>query len=297
MEDFISVVIPTYNRAESLRVVLPSLARQTLSPDRYEILLSDSNSNDATESVLAELSIPNLRILKRHNEGRSGARNYGIEEARGDIVLFTDADIIADERLIEEHLNFHRQFPGDAVVGCEVQVNTLEEYEEARAHPEGRRHLHPGSRKTLPWLYFLTGNASAPKKTLLEAGMFDENFTGYGHEDLELGYRLIKKGLSIHYNPAAVNYHWHPVGFEERCQKMRLAGRSTVRFYNKHRDPSIKPSLGWNPLSLFWHSLLPEKGWVLSACLRKADTSHFCSEIVLQHHYLSGIKEALKDPK
>jgi glycosyltransferase involved in cell wall biosynthesis len=295
MTDFISVVIPSFNRAETLKTVLPSLSRQTLSPDRYEILLSDSNSTDGTCTLLEELSIPNLRILRRRNEGRSGARNFGIDEARGDIVMFTDADIIADEHLLEEHLKFHRKFPGDAVVGCEVQVNTIEEYEKASKTPGLRRHLHPSSRKTLPWLYFLTGNASVTRKALLEAGKFDENFTGYGHEDLELGYRLVGMGLVIHYNPAAINYHWHPVGFEERCRKMRLAGRSTVRFYNKHRDPSIKLKLGFNPFSLFWHSILPEGGFLFRTCLRMSGTSAFCSEIILQHHYLSGIKEALKD--
>jgi len=295
MKDFISVVIPTFNRSQTLKVVLPHLAQQTLAPEHYEIILSDSNSTDDTPALLEDLNIPNLRFIRRHNEGRSGARNYGIMEARGNIILFTDADIIADEHLLEEHLEFHRKFPMSAVVGCEVQVDSLEEYEKVRKNYLMRRTLHPPSRKKLSWLYFLTGNASVPREILLEVGMFDESFTGYGHEDLELGYRLQKRGLTIRYNPSAINYHWHPVGFEEKCQKMHLAGRSTVRFYLKHKDPDIKFKLGMNPLSLFLHSIISKDGWLLNLCRKSVETSHLCSEIVLQYHYLTGLKEALRE--
>jgi GT2 family glycosyltransferase len=127
---------------------------------------------------------------------------------------------------------------------------------------------------------------------LLRAGLFDEEFTGYGHEDLELGYRLEKIGLKIRYVPRAVNYHWHPLPFEERCEKMRLAGRSTVRFYRKHRDPWIELRLGVNPLSLFLHGRLPERGRVLRACRRREATSRICREIALQHAYLCGVRAA-----
>jgi len=296
LRPFISVVMPTFNRKETLEHVLPTLARQSYPADSYEILLSDSGSQDGTEDFVKSLNIDNFRFITGENRGRSGARNRGIRDAKGDLILFTDADILADERLLEEHARLHEEEKGVAVVGCEVQVDSLEEYEDARAHPERRRTLHPPTRRELPWLYFLTGNASAPKAALLEAGLFDESFTGYGHEDLELGYRLIRQRLRIRYNPAAVNYHWHPVPFDEKCAKMRMAGVSTVRFYRKHRDPAIPLLMGMNPVSLALHSLLAEDGWLLRLCRRKAESSHLCSELVLQYHYLCGVKEALAKP-
>ena len=76
MNPVISVVIPTFNRRETLERVLPLLANQTLPADQYELLLCDSGSTDGTAELLAELAIPNLRHIRpAENRGRSGARN------------------------------------------------------------------------------------------------------------------------------------------------------------------------------------------------------------------------------
>lgn len=291
MENYVSVVIPTYNRKDSLPVVLRSLAQQSFPQDCYEILLVDNGSSDGTGEMVESLAIPNLRHIVQGNSGRPGARNRGVREARGDLVLFTDADIIAEPDLLERHVAFYGEHPGCAVVGCEIQVDSLEEYEDVRSGKRERRTLHKDSKERLFWLYFLTGNALVPREKLLEVGIFDENFIGYGHEDLELGYRLEKNGVPILYNPKAVNYHWHPVGFEEQCGKMHLAGVSTVRFFNKHRDSRIGFYLGMTPLSMFFYSLFSKNGTVVKFCRKRKDSSLLCRDIVLQRHYIDGIKE------
>lgn len=285
----ISVVIPTYNRADSLAVVLPSLLDQTFPAESYELLLCDAGSTDGTEELVKELNDSRLVFTPGENTGRSGARNRGVREARGDLILFTDADIIAEPDLLQQHWDFHQRFPGDAVVGCEVQVDTLEEYALYRQDPQ-QHARHSTERKTVPWHYFLTGNASARKADLLRVGVFDEEFTGYGHEDLELGYRLQKSGCTLHYNPHAVNYHWHPVPYEEQCQKMYLAGKSTVRFYRKHRDLRIPLIMGMNPLSLGVHALIPDGSWLFKLLQRWAESSKLGREVLLQYHYVSGIR-------
>lgn len=303
----ISIVIPTFNRRQTLEVVLPSLLEQSLEPSRYEILVSDSGSEDGTRELVEARAREcagrglSIRYLVGENLGRSGARNRGLREARGSLVMFTDADIIADPDLLrlhalshESHAKLHPGAPRCAVVGQEIQVDTLEEYEAVRHRRRAARTLHPESRKKLSWLYFLTGNASVPREALLEVGGFDEAFQGYGHEDLELGYRLERLGLPIRYNPQAINYHWHPVGFEEKCEKMRLAGVSTVRFYNKHRDPRIKLLLGMNPLSMGLHALFARTRWFVPMCEQRRGRSKLFSEMLLQYHYLCGVKEALR---
>lgn len=289
----ISVVVATFNRQDTLREVLPTLINQTLPPDQYEILLCDAGSTDGTKEYVESLQAPNVKLLVGPNTGRGGARNRGIAAANGEIVMFTDADILADPNLLAEHLRFHEKYPGQAVVGCEVQVKTLDEYQEFRQDPQAHAR-HKATRRLLPWHYFLTGNASAPKALLLEVGCFDESFTGYGHEDLELGYRLIKRGIPIHYNPQAIDYHWHPVEFAEQINKMRLAGRSTVRFYRKHKDLRICLQMGMNPISLTVHAMVSEKGWLLTYLTKMAQHCPLAKEFVLQYHYVTGIKEALR---
>ncbi|MGA8576371.1 MAG: glycosyltransferase [Candidatus Cybelea sp.] len=289
----LSVVIPTYDRLATLAAVLPTLLDQDLPPALYELIVCDSNSTDGTAEHLTELRsrYPNVRHLPGAYGGRAAARNAGIAAARGTVVLFNDADILASPNLLSTHLRHHRQRTRIAVVGLEVQVKDLADYAFKRDHPESRGHLHPPSRKKLSWLYFLTGNASVRREDLLRAGCFDESFTGYGHEDLELGYRLQREGIEILYEPQAVNYHCQDVGYEDQKEKMRLAGRSSARFYRKHPNFEVMLKLGMTPLSLSAHSILLRLPHLLGYIDRRAERSRLARELLLQYYYVSGVKE------
>jgi glycosyltransferase involved in cell wall biosynthesis len=295
-EPELSVVIPTYNRLETLRHVIPSLQRNTLAPELFEIVVADSNSNDGTAEYLAQVSYedPRVRHLPGPYPGRAMARNAGIAAARGAIVMFTDADIIASETLLERHLARHRAERAIAVVGMELQVDSLATYERLRDFPAERQPLHPGTRRRLSWLYFLTGNASVRRSDLERVGRFDEDFTGYGHEDLELGFRLEAARVRIVYEPAAIDYHWHPVPYAEQKEKMKLAGRSTVRFYRKHPSLLVRARLGMTSLSLAAHQVIAKNPALLARLERAAaEKSGLSRNLVYQYHYVSGIKDAL----
>ena len=292
----LTVVIPTYNRIDTLRYVIPSLLRQDLRSERYEIVVADSNSTDATAEYLAEISreYPRVRHLPGPYTGRAMARNAGIEAARGAVVMFTDADIIASSDLVSRHLEHHRAAEKIAVVGLELQVNSYRDFERLSAHPEQRRPLHPPGRKKLSWLYFLTGNASVRKNDLDRVGRFDEAFIGYGHEDLELGYRLERAGLTIRYDPQAIDFHWHPVPYAEQKEKMKLAGRSTVRFFRKHPTFAVRARLGMTPLSLWVHGLIARRPKLLRSLERAGSVKPgLARNIVYQYHYVGGVKDAL----
>jgi len=291
----ISVVVPTYNRLDTLQHVVPTLLAQDVPPDRYEILVCDSNSTDGTAKYLARVAAQggNVRHLPGAYGGRAAARNAGVAAALGRIVLFNDADILASPDLLARHLRRHQERRHLAVVGLEVQVKNLEDYAYKRDRPEARGSLHPANRKRLSWLYFLTGNASVEREDLLRVGSFDESFTGYGHEDLELGYRLERAGVEIVYEPQAVNYHCQDVSVGDQKQKMKLAGRSTVRFYRKHPDFRVKLNLGMTPVSLGLHSILTHVPSLLGYFDARAEGSKFARDLVWQYYYVSGIKEAL----
>jgi glycosyltransferase involved in cell wall biosynthesis len=305
----ISVVVPTYNRIDTLRAVLPTLLEQTLPADAYEIVIADSRSDDGTVEYLRDVCASqgeHVRYVPGAYAGRGAARKAGIGAARAPVVLFTDADILASPTLLERHADGQRASGGrrTAIVGCELQVRTLDDYRLQREDAQRRHPLHPATRRHLSWLYFLTGNASVRREDLLRVGCFDEQFTGYGHEDLELGYRLQKDGVEIVYDAEAVNYHWHPVGFAEQVGRMELAGVSTVRFYNKHRDMMVKAYLGMTPISLWLHSLLARTPQVRRAleragasveAPRKNTWPYIARQIAYQYHYVSGIKRALSE--
>jgi GT2 family glycosyltransferase len=296
MNPTLSVVVPTLNRCDTLAHVLPTLAAQTVAADAFEILLCDAGSIDGTADLVARLGLPNLRVLRCDGLARGPSRNTGIQCARGDLVLFNDADILADGDLIARHIAAHRRHPASAVVGCEVRVDSLDEYRAVRRDPRRRRTLHPAWKRRLSWLFFVTGNASVARDALVRVGMFDDRFTAYGHEDLELGYRLQRDGVRIRYEPAAVNYHWHPETLEARMAKMEASGRATIRLYRKHRDPRILLRMGVNPVSLALHALLGGQdaaaGW-----RRRAEASRVARNIALELAYVSGVKAAWRESR
>jgi hypothetical protein len=74
---------------------------------------------------------------------------------------------------------------------------------------------------------------------------------------------------------------------------MKLAGRSTVRFYRKHPDFQVKLNLGMTPVSLGLHSVLTHMPAVLGYFDARAGSSKFARDLVWQYYYVSGIKEAL----
>ncbi|MDQ6929357.1 MAG: hypothetical protein M3126_01645, partial [Candidatus Eremiobacteraeota bacterium] len=93
--------------------------------------------------------------------------------------------------------------------------------------------------------------------------------------------------------PQAVNYHWQFVAHEDQVEKMKLAGRSTVRFYRKHPDFKVMANLGMTPVSLGMHSVLTKMPWVLGYFDRRAERSPFARNLIQQYYYVSGIKSAL----
>ena len=293
----ISVVIPTYNRLETLERVIPALVAQDLRRGEFEVIVADSNSTDGTREFLADVAreYPDIRHLPGPYTGRASARNAGIGAARAPVVLFIDSDILASPDLLSRHLEHHDR-PGErAVVGMEVQCDTYDAYLAKRDDPSLRAPLHGTNGKRLSWLYFLTGNASVRRDVLDRVGRFDEAFTGYGHEDLELGFRLQRAGIPIVYEPRAVNYHWQHIPWDEQQRKYELAGRSTVRFFRKHPIWDVRLRLGMTPVSLALHDVIgalpPLRGWIEA----NAATPGFAQTLSYQYHYLSGVKAALRE--
>jgi glycosyltransferase involved in cell wall biosynthesis len=107
-EPFVSVVIPTQDKVERLRVVLAAFALQTLGRRRFEVIVVDDGSADQTPRLLATLSMPfSLRHLRQERAGRASARNAGVAAARGELLVFCDDDTIPRPGYLEAHRQAH----------------------------------------------------------------------------------------------------------------------------------------------------------------------------------------------
>ena len=91
-DPFISIVIPSYNRASFLEKNIPKLL--ALEYDNYEIIVVDDGSNDNTSQVFERITSTKLHYYYKTNEERAAARNYGVDKANGTYITFLDSDDI-----------------------------------------------------------------------------------------------------------------------------------------------------------------------------------------------------------
>jgi GT2 family glycosyltransferase len=267
-----SVVIPSFNKRETLAEVLGALRQQTVPAESYEVVVVDDGSTDGTRELVQALAGSAPRVVLEemgpHTEICPGrVRNRGLARARGEAVIFLDADILVGPDFVRQHLEALQQGPpdGTAVIGYIHAYPLLERErlpeaiqapplaglrqqlpELLRAPPkrwkDGREENYrvwPELRGCpLPWLFFWSGNISLGRRLAQEVGGFDESFKRWGFEDVELGYRLWKRGATFVLARPAWGFHYpHPTATDDarRFANMR-------QFLGKHPEPYVELS-------------------------------------------------------
>jgi glucosyl-dolichyl phosphate glucuronosyltransferase len=214
----ISVVLGTFNRAPSLRKTLESFSQLAVPGDlRWELLVVDNNSTDATrlvtEAFIHRLG-PRVRYIFEAKQGRSAALNAGIAAAEGNIVAFTDDDVLLDKHWLSNLKQTFESYDCSAVAGrvvprwnhpkpawltmedqlAIVRFEMGNEFKEILVPPLG-------------------ANSAFRKEVFERHGLFrlDLGVSGSRHtitcDDTEFGERLIQAGDKIVYCPTAIIYH------------------------------------------------------------------------------------------
>jgi GT2 family glycosyltransferase/glycosyltransferase involved in cell wall biosynthesis/regulator of replication initiation timing len=229
-----------------LSTTLETLAAQSLSKARYEVIVVNDGSKDATPEVCCEFaSRIQLKYLHIENSGISAAKNAGILVSRGRILLFADDDDIADARLLEEHVTAHEEHPQEnvAVLGYTTWAPTLSVTPLMHYVTEIGRFLFAygnlEDRQILDFTYFWGGRSSCKRSFLAKHGVFNPQFR-WGSEDMELGYRLSKFGFQVVFRRAAISYMTRMPTFEEFCNRSERQGAALFLFSRLHDDPAVQ---------------------------------------------------------
>lgn len=247
-----SAVIPTKDKLSRLRLILKALEPQ-VNEEVEVIVIFDGCSRDTLRGFRdIQLSYSPVTIEHEQNLGRARARNSGIRKASGEIVIFLDDDRIPGPGFVEQHVKRHEK-GRYAIIGERKDLRYSEEMLEnlyyngftpavfKRMEQDAiKESIGPIKRmgrrifgELLECVTFTTGNSSARRRDLLEVGMFDEEFSGWGVEDMDLGYRLIKSGVKVIRDYSIVNYHLvHPV---DRANQNKEYWRNLDYFLNKIR--------------------------------------------------------------
>jgi glycosyltransferase involved in cell wall biosynthesis len=213
-----SIIIPTYNAAQSVARALASLEAL---PNMHiaEILVCDDGSDDETEVTVRGFAdrLP-VQYLSQQNLGfrAAAARNLGIKKATGDVSIFIDSDVVLPRGFLNAHIMRHRNSARARLIfgyrrrvriapPPDTQLSQIGEYEpdhrEAQLAPNG---LALKQSKT-PWYFAYSCNISVSGD--LRRQLFDEDFIGWGNEDLEFAYRAVASGAEIAAAPEASLWH------------------------------------------------------------------------------------------
>lgn len=230
----VSIVIPTFNRQESLLRTLDSLFNQTFPQENFEIIIVDDGSTDDTETFVHEIqkSHPNLCYIKQKNKGAASARNLGIFNAKGEIVGFTDDDCIVSSKWVELAIESLKNIEFCGVQGVTLPQKEIKNQNKIFYYADVA--IITGDEK---YRTYGTGNIFYRKKNLIEVSGLDEKLSFA--EDDDLAFRLIKKGYNIHINRNMIVYHEvRYLNFIKYIFKRLKRKESIPLFFKKH--PELK---------------------------------------------------------
>jgi glycosyltransferase involved in cell wall biosynthesis len=245
MSPDISIVIPARNEGRRIAHCLHSLRNQSVAFDQYEVIVVDDGSDDDTTEVAQQNG---ARVIRQSKKGTSAARNRGIADALGDIVLFTDADCIAAPNWVEQ---LARPLMNTAIHGTVGRIVTRQAHWLARLIQAELDERY--SRMTQhEFIDFINSGNCGFKRSILCDNRYDESFAWI--EDLELSFRLARSGNRMIFVQDAVVSHEHPQNLWVYLRrKFRYASFASI-LYRRYPDKILSDSR--TPSYLRWQLML-----------------------------------------
>ncbi len=251
-----SVVIPTFNDSQRLSLLVKSLENQTI--NNFEVIVVDDGSTDDTKEVVEELknkshlSIQYFYLNNTDIFGAGIARNFGARKAKGNVLIFLDQDNVAHPKLIENYLREHKK--KDIILGYYAGYGNQKYYYDINKLKsavkknkviktnisEFRKDIfnNPNLYKNQEWKFFVSANFSI-KRTLFLKFLFDENIISWGGEDIDFGYRLIKKGYSLNFCRDCLTYNSSDKPFINQGKFFSLMN-VLIYLFDKHNSEELK---------------------------------------------------------
>ena len=276
-----SVIVPAYHSTQTLPHCLAALQRQSIDRACYEIIVVDDGSTDETASVAEQaldLSVaPNAHVIRAGHAGPAAARNIGAQAARGEIILFTDADCAPAGDWIEQMV---QPFDDPQIAGAKGAYRTWQRSIVARFVQQEYQDKYDRMSHQTTIDFVDTYSAAYRREVFLANSGFDTAFTTASVEDQEFSFRLAAQGYRLVFVPRAIVHHRHDANLSDYLRRkfgigywkallLRRHPNKVVR--DSHTPQVIKVQMGLLAVALlgtFSPVLVPDLAWLaLSAWL------------------------------
>lgn len=203
----VSVIIPTYNRAQTIIRSIRSVLNQSY--QNYEIIVVDDGSTDNTEEVIMKMNSQKIKYIKHsHNKGAAAARNTGIKAAKGEYIAFQDSDDEWHPDKLKKQVEIIIKLPNDVgIIYTDMwRVKNNKKYYFSSPHiiPEDGIVYYKALDDYLEGIGLQT--TIIRNKCFCELGFFDENFPRL--IDYEIFVRFSKKYKFCHIKEPLVTYYY-----------------------------------------------------------------------------------------
>ena len=285
----ITIIICTYNREKYIRPLLESIAKNDYPTADYEIVLVDNNCTDHTREVCGAFAAAHPEIAFRYvvepEQGLSAARNKGIKEAKGEIIIYVDDDALVDADYIRQYAEHFAANPDTMAAGGPIEPlyeteepSWMSPYTKAlltawmnygdkvREYPNGR---YPGG-----------GNAAYRKEVFDRVGLFNTELGRKGNlllasEEKDIFDKMKALGMKVLYLPTPVLHHCIPQAkLEEdyfnrltlqigRSERMRTRAISKGKYLKRILSEGVKWGGTLALLCIYTLQGHPMKGWKL----------------------------------
>ncbi len=210
----VSVIVPTYNGAKKIPVLLNALQKQTFSD--FQLVIVVDGSTDDTIRILDGYSklFRKIKIIVQPRSGRAIVRNRGAHESEGELLIFFDDDMEPAPDSVERHYKFHLDNPGSVLGGDQIDLVSNEKTDlqnyKANNYKKWTKHFNDGLNVITKERPFLTAaNMSVNKDLFLKLGGFDSRLTDI--EDLEFIKRALRQNIAVFFDKSNKAIHHDPI--------------------------------------------------------------------------------------
>jgi glycosyltransferase involved in cell wall biosynthesis len=235
----LSVILPTYNRKESLLGTLQALAQQTYPSDHFEVIVVDDGSTDGTDAIAVEDFPFAVRYVRQSNQGDAAARNLGARHSQAELLVFLDDDMLLDPNylgaLVQAQEGHRRRIVAGAWNPWLPESTPLVEALQTSQLPDDH-----AATTELSFADIHSNNMALRREAFFEIGMMQSlAFSGSSIWcDLDFNYRAFQKGFEFRRSRQAVCWHQdhHIRTLEVYSQRWRTAAYRAVVLFQKYPE-------------------------------------------------------------
>jgi glycosyltransferase involved in cell wall biosynthesis len=241
-----SVIIPTYNGASKVPLLLDSLLAQTVRD--FETLVVIDGSTDNTLSVLAKFQglLKDLKIINQKNSGRAKVRNAGFRQSQGDVIIFFDDDMTLNPDVIERHIWFHANHPhslycGNSIEPIDVAKTDIQNYKAFLTVKWTDKYSEGLNRIDFSNLFFTAANCSIHRDDFIKLNGFDERVKD--GEDYDLAYRALEAGFPLYFDKLNRATHRDAIScssYIRRLNQYRVAHEELKALHPERKNQRIQ---------------------------------------------------------